>query len=73
VTKEDMETLHAKERLLWNILKLVADNSDFLVEQKLIDLLGPHTDKKKMLIKINSVLTVSNRQCQLCFPLCVAL
>lgn len=57
-----MEKLHAKERLLQNILKLVADNSDFLVEQKLNELLGPHTDKKKMLIKIDNVFTVSIRQ-----------
>ncbi|KDR12480.1 dynein regulatory complex protein 1 isoform X2 [Zootermopsis nevadensis] len=57
VRNEDMEKLHAKERLLQNILKLVADNSDFLVEQKLNELLGPHTDKKKMLIKIDNVFT----------------
>lgn len=62
VRNEDMEKLHAKERLLQNILKLVADNSDFLVEQKLNELLGPHTDKKKMLIKIDNVFTVSIRQ-----------
>jgi hypothetical protein len=62
MTKEDMEKLRAKERLLRNILKLVAENSDFLVEQKLNELLGPHNDKKKMLIKIDSIFTVSNRQ-----------
>jgi hypothetical protein len=69
VTKEEMGKLHAKERLLQNILKLVADNSDFLVEQKLSELLGSHTDDEKMLIKIDSVFTVSSRRCQLYFPL----
>lgn len=47
---------------LLNILRLVAENSDFLAEQQLKELLGPHIDKEKMLIKMDRVFTVSNRQ-----------
>jgi hypothetical protein len=54
--------MHVRDKSLQNILKLVADNSDFLIEKQLNDLLGPHTDKEKMLIKIDSALTVSYRQ-----------
>jgi hypothetical protein len=53
-----VEKIHEKDQSLQNILRLVADNSDFLVDKQLNDLLGPHTDKEKMLIKIDSILTV---------------
>jgi hypothetical protein len=61
VTKE-VETEHAGDISVWKILKLVADNSDFLVEKQLKDLLGPHTEKEEMLIKIDSIFSVSYRQ-----------
>jgi hypothetical protein len=61
MTKE-VETVHAEDMSVWKILKLVANNSDFLVEKQLKDLLEPYTDKEKMLIKIDSVFTVSYRQ-----------
>lgn len=62
MTKEEVKTMHVRDNSLQNILKLVAENSDFLIEKQLNDLLGPHTDKEKMLIKIDSVLTVSYSQ-----------
>jgi hypothetical protein len=62
MTTEEVEALHARDMSLWNILKLVADNSDFLVEQQLKELLVPHTDKEKMLIKIDNIFTVSSKQ-----------
>lgn len=69
MTSEVTEKFYDRERLLQNILKLVAENSDFLVEKQLKELLEPYTDKEKMLIKIDSVFTVNNRkQYQLPFP-----
>jgi hypothetical protein len=62
MTKEEVKTEHAGDMSMWKILKLVADNSDFLVEKQLKDLLGPHTDKEEMLIKIDSIFSVSYRQ-----------
>lgn len=58
---EEVEKLNARDMSLPNILKLVAENSDFLAEQQLNQLLGPHIDKEKMLIKMDRVFTVSNR------------
>ncbi|PNF14348.1 hypothetical protein B7P43_G05569 [Cryptotermes secundus] len=57
MTKE-VETVHAEDVSVWKILKLVADNSDFLAEKQLKDLLEPYTDKEKMLVKIDSVFTI---------------
>ena len=57
--KEEVEKLNARGMSLPNILKLVAENSDFLAEQQLKELLGPHIDKEKMLVKMDRVFTVS--------------
>lgn len=65
---EEVEKLNARDMSLPNLLKLVAENSDFLAEQQLKQLLGPHIDKEKMLIQMDRVFLVSNRlQCQLYF------
>lgn len=65
---EEVEKLNARDMSLSNILKLVAEKSDFLAEQQLKELLGPHIDKEKMLIKMDRVFIVSNRlQCQFYF------
>jgi hypothetical protein len=56
-----VEKLNARGMSLPNILKLVAENSDFLAEQQLKELLGPYIDKEKMLVKMDRVFTVSNR------------
>jgi hypothetical protein len=59
-----VEKLKARDIALPNILKLVAENSDFLAEQQLNQLLEPYIDKEKMLIKMDRVYIVSNRlQC----------
>jgi hypothetical protein len=61
---KEVGKLNARDVPLPNILKLVAENSDFLAEQQLNQLLGPHIDKEKMLIKMDRVFIVSNRlQC----------
>lgn len=60
--------MKARDMSLPNILKLVAEKSDFLAEQQLKELLGPHIDKEKMLVKMDRVFIVSNRlQCQFYF------
>lgn len=65
---EEMEKLNARDMSLPNLLKLVAENSDFLAEQQLKQLLGPYIDKEKMLVQMDRVFIVSNKlQCQFCF------
>jgi len=65
---EEVEKLNARDMSLPNLLKLVAENSDFLAEQQLKQLLGPHIDKEKMLIQMDRVFIVSNKvQCQFYF------
>jgi len=65
---EEVEKLNARDMSLPNLLKLVAESSDFLAEQQLKQLLGPHIDKEKMLIQMDRVFIVSNRlQCQFYF------
>jgi hypothetical protein len=65
---EEVEKLNARDRSLPSLLKLVAENSDFLAEQQLKQLLGSHIDEEKMLIQMDRVFIVSNRlQCQFYF------
>jgi hypothetical protein len=65
---EEVENLNARDMLLPNLLKLVAENSDFLAEQQLEQLLEPHIDREKMLIQVDRIFIVSNRlQCQFYF------
>jgi hypothetical protein len=65
---KEVEKLKARDIALSNILKLVAENSDFLAKQQLNQLLEPYIDKEKMLIKMDRVYFVSNRlQCQFYF------
>ncbi|XP_069705691.1 dynein regulatory complex protein 1 isoform X2 [Periplaneta americana] len=57
VVIRDVENLYAKEKLKRNILELIADKSDFLVEQQLKKLLAPYSDTQKTLIKLDSIFT----------------
>lgn len=56
-----MGKLYASDMPLQTILKLVAENSDLLAEQQLKELLEPHIDKEKMLVKMDKVFIVSDR------------
>lgn len=53
-----VETSLDKTRIQQQILKVIADNSGFLVEEKLNDLLEPYTEDQKTLVRLDNVFNV---------------
>ena len=56
------EVAASKKRLLHHILEQVADQSGFLIEEKLNQLLMRYTNDEKTLVRLDNVFAVSKKK-----------
>lgn len=54
-----IEELNLERRLLNHILKQIADSCDYLIENKLLELLLPYTAKDQLVIRLDNVFQVN--------------